>query len=148
MPSRDAFDSLALAVFRYQAVHNPVYAAYLHHLKVQPETVTALRQIPFLPIGFFKTHTVLTGININQKPDSVDAPLTFASSGTTDRSVGPVVTSRHLVPDPELYNAISTRIFEQTYGPLSNFHILALLPSYLERNNSSLVYMVQQFMAQ
>ncbi|RYF60589.1 MAG: acyl transferase, partial [Cytophagaceae bacterium] len=69
-------------------------------------------------------------------------------SGTTDRSVGPVVTSRHLVPDPALYDAISIRIFEQTYGPLSNFHILALLPSYLERNNSSLVYMVQRFMEQ
>ncbi len=141
LPDRESFTSLALAVFRYQAVYNPLYAAYLHHLNVLPERVTDLIQIPFMPIGFFKRHTVLTGINANQKPESRET-LTFASSGTTGDQ-----TSRHFVPDPALYNAISTQIFEQIYGPLSNFHILALLPSYLERNNSSLVYMVQQFMA-
>lgn len=101
-----------------------------------------------MPIGFFKTHTVLTGISTDSKMDRPDSMLTFASSGTTDRSIGPAVTSHHVVPDPALYDAISTRIFEQTYGPLSSFHILALLPSYLERNNSSLVYMVQRFMEQ
>ena len=147
-PVRESFDSLALAVFRYQAVYNPVYASYLHHLNVLPEKITNIRQIPFMPIGFFKTHTVLTGIDTDLQSDQSESMLTFASSGTTDRSVGPVVTSRHLVPDPALYDAICTRIFEQTYGPLSNFHILALLPSYLERNNSSLVYMVQRFMEQ
>lgn len=94
-----------------------------------------------MPIGFFKTHTVLTGIDMNHSASN-DKTLTFASSGTTGDQ-----TSRHLVPDLALYGAISTQIFEQTYGPLCNFHILALLPSYLERNNSSLVYMVQQFMA-
>jgi hypothetical protein len=145
-PDRGAFDTLALAVFRYQAAYNPLYSAYLQCLNVQPEKVTDLRQIPFMPIGFFKTHPVLTGIPSDPTPKQFDTLLTFASSGTTDRGVGPVVTSQHFVPDPELYEAISTRIFEQTYGPLSNFHILALLPSYLERNNSSLVYMVQQFM--
>lgn len=131
------FDSLALAVFRYQAAHNPVYAAYLRHLRVQPGQVTALSRIPFMPIGFFKRHTVLTGFET--PPDTA---LIFASSGTTGAQ-----TSRHYVPDAALYDAVSTRIFEQTYGPLTNFHLLALLPSYLERNNSSLVYMVQQFMA-
>ncbi|AUD04375.1 acyl transferase [Spirosoma pollinicola] len=145
-PDRDAFESLALAVFRYQAAYNPLYAAYLHHLNILPETVSDLRQIPFMPINFFKMHPVLTGIDANQPVVNGETELTFASSGTTDRSVGPVVTSQHLVPDPDLYEAISIRIFEETYGPLSNFHILALLPSYLERNNSSLVYMVQQFM--
>ncbi|AKD56850.1 acyltransferase [Spirosoma radiotolerans] len=147
-PVRESFDALSLAVFRYQAVHNPVYAAYVRYLNVSPENVTKVRQIPFMPIGFFKTHTVLTGIVTDSKLAPPDSMLTFASSGTTDRSIGPVVTSRHVVPDPALYDAISTRIFEQTYGPLSNFHILALLPSYLERNNSSLVYMVQRFMEQ
>jgi hypothetical protein len=145
-PNSESFESLALAVFRYQAVYNPIYADYLHHLNIRPEKVTDLCQIPFMPIGFFKTHTVLTGINTNHTPESIDTTLTFASSGTTDRSAGPIVTSRHLVPDLALYDAISTQIFEQRYGPLNNFHILALLPSYLERNNSSLVYMVQQFM--
>ncbi len=146
LPNRNVFDSLALAVFRYQAAYNPLYSAYLHHLNVRPETVTDLFRIPFMPINFFKTHTVLTGIDTSQKLANSKSELIFASSGTTDRSLGPVVTSQHVVPDPDLYEAISTRIFEQTYGPLSNFHILALLPSYLERNNSSLVYMVQQFM--
>lgn len=147
-PVRESFDSLALAVFRYQAIYNPVYASYIRYLNVLPEKVTDSRQIPFMPIGFFKTHTILTGTDTDSKQDQSDSMLTFASSGTTDRSIGPVVTSQHVVPDPALYDAISTRIFEQTYGPLSNFHILALLPSYLERNNSSLVYMVQRFMEQ
>ncbi|MBD2752410.1 LuxE/PaaK family acyltransferase [Spirosoma validum] len=132
------FESLALAVFRYQALYNPVYSNYLHHLNVRAEQITDLRRVPFMPISFFKNHTVLTGADIN----SFDT-LTFASSGTTGEQ-----TSRHYVPDPALYDAISTQIFEQTYGSLRDFHILALLPSYLERNNSSLVYMVQRFMDQ
>lgn len=86
-----------------------------------------------MPIAFFKQHTVTTG--------SAAPALTFASSGTTESDR----TSRHFVPDPDLYNTVSQRIFEQAYGPLENVCILALLPSYLERNNSSLVYMVQQF---
>ncbi|MFD2937121.1 acyl transferase [Spirosoma flavum] len=147
LPNRESFEPLALAVFRYQAVHNPIYAAYLHHLNILPQGITDVNQIPFMPIGFFKKHVVLTGFNANQKPESTEV-LTFASSGTTDQSDGPASTSSHFVPDSALYDAVSTRIFEQTYGPLHNFHILALLPSYLERNNSSLVYMVQRFMAQ
>lgn len=142
LPNRESFESLALSVFRYQAVNNAIYANYLRYLSFRPETVTDVRQIPFMPIGFFKNHIVLTGTSAAPDPESSPL-LTFASSGTT----GQLTTSRHVVPDPALYDTISTRIFEQTYGSLSNFHILALLPSYLERNNSSLVYMVQQFMA-
>ena len=142
LPTRYAFESVALAVFRYQAANNPVYSAYLHHLNIQPESITDLHRVPFMPIGFFKSHTVLTGFDGQHGSASLNETLTFISSGTTSQEKN----SRHLVPDPDLYNAISTRIFEQTYGPLNNVHILALLPSYLERNNSSLVYMVQQFM--
>lgn len=87
-----------------------------------------------MPISFFKQHRVQTG--------NLPADLTFASSGTTSQEQ----TSRHEVADPALYDVVSRRIFEEAYGPLKNFHILALLPSYLERNNSSLVYMVQRFM--
>ena len=136
----ESFEPLALAVFRYQATHNFVYRQYLHYLKVQPTQLTDLSRVPFMPIGFFKSHTILTGFDPADEipPDT----LTFASSGTTGQD-----TSRHFVLDPDLYDAVSTRIFEQTYGPLQNVHILALLPSYLERNNSSLVYMVQRFMA-
>ncbi len=143
LPHQQAFESLALAVFRYQAVHNPIYNAYLSHLTTRPEQITSLRQIPFMPIGFFKNHAVLTGIDW-AKATTKDT-LTFASSGTTAEKSQ--LASQHFVPDSALYDAISTRIFEQAYGPLEDVRILALLPSYLERNNSSLVYMVQRFMA-
>lgn len=137
-PNRDTFELLALAIFRYQATYNPIYSRYIRQLNVQPAQVTELRRVPFMPISFFRTHVILTGLGIN-----TSNTLTFASSGTTGEQ-----TSRHYVPDSDLYDTISTRIFEQAYGPLHNFHILALLPSYLERNNSSLVYMVQRFMEQ
>ncbi|MDB5242206.1 MAG: acyl transferase [Spirosoma sp.] len=140
----ESFEPLALAVFRYQATHNPVYRHYLHCLNIQPDRISDLRRVPFMPISFFKSHLILTGFN--PANETIPGTLTFASSGTTSQKANE--TSRHLVPDPDLYDSVSTRIFEQAYGPLRDFHILALLPSYLERNNSSLVYMVQRFMAQ
>ncbi|GAB3576733.1 acyltransferase [Spirosoma luteolum] len=133
------FDALALAVFRYQAAHNPVYARYLHHLQIRPDTVTAPDRIPFMPIGFFKTQHILSGLD--QAQATTGQLLTFASSGTTGEQ-----TSQHYVADPALYDDVCVRIFEQVYGSLNRLAILALLPSYLERNNSSLVYMVRQFM--
>ena len=136
----ESFEPLALAIFRYQAAYNPVYRQYLNHLNIRPTALTDLRRVPFMPISFYKNHTILTGLN--PADETAHNTLEFASSGTTGSE-----TSRHLVPDPDLYDAVSTRIFEQAYGPLQNVHILALLPSYLERNNSSLVYMVQRFIA-
>jgi len=129
------FEALALDVFRYQAQYNPLYRTYLHYRKRNHDPIRSLDQLPFLPIGFFRNHTVVTASAATQNP-----VLTFASSGTTGER-----TSQHHLADPELYDAVSRRIFEQVYGPLDQFHILALLPSYLERNNSSLVYMVQRF---
>lgn len=131
----DTFEDAALAVFRWQAASNFIYREYLTHLNCHPESVQSLTQIPFMPIGFFKNHIVLT--------ESPVVQTVFESSGTTGAQTG-----RHYVADLDWYSDISINIFEQTYGPLSNCHILALLPSYLERNNSSLVYMVQQFIAQ
>jgi Acyl-protein synthetase, LuxE len=128
----ETFETVALEVFRFQAASNPVYARYLQLLNIRPAAVQRLTQVPFLPIDFFKKHSVVTG---TPRIEAV-----FESSGTTGSQ-----NSRHLVADLNWYNTISTRIFEQQYGPLNQFHILALLPSYLERNNSSLVYMVQQF---
>lgn len=93
-----------------------------------------------MPISFFKNHTVLTGIDWTNT--TTNHTLTFASSGTTAEKNQS--GSQHFVPDSALYDTISTRIFEQAYGPLQDVRILALLPSYLERNNSSLVYMVQR----
>ncbi|TLU99411.1 LuxE/PaaK family acyltransferase [Dyadobacter luticola] len=130
------FDDLALDVFRYQAAFNPVYSQFIGALNVDPNKITRLTDIPFLPIQFFKTHTIRTG-NV-----AVTADTIFESSGTTGLN-----TSRHHLYDPELYKLVSERIFQLNYGDLNRFHILALLPSYLERNNSSLVYMVQHFIA-
>lgn len=128
------FGDLALKLFRFQARHNPVYRDYLHHLGCRPDRVYRLSAIPFLPVSFFKRHTVATGAGIA-------ARHVFESSGTTGSE-----TSRHYLRDPGLYESLSVSIFEAQYGPLTDFHILALLPSYLERNNSSLVYMVRHFM--
>ncbi len=130
------FAQLALAVFRYQAAHNPVYQHYVTARKIEPDTVTELEHIPFLPIQFFKSQSIQTGVALTDATE-------FASSGTTGSQ-----TSRHRVPDLTLYEQVSVWLFEQQYDSLTNFHILALLPSYLERNNSSLVYMVQHFMVQ
>lgn len=129
------FEALALDVFRYQAAENAVYRQYLHHLGVQPDAVRRLEEIPFLPLEFFKTHRILTG--------PVSPEITFASSGTTG-----LVTSRHAVADAGFYRTVSRRIFEQTYGPLREWVVLALLPSYLERTDSSLVYMIRHFIDQ
>lgn len=131
----DTFEDAALAVFRWQAASNFIYREYLTHLNCHPESVQSLTQVPFMPIGFFKKHIVIT--------ESPAVQTIFESSGTTGAQTG-----RHHVADLELYTDISINIFEQTYGSLSDYHLLALLPSYLERNNSSLVYMVQQFIAQ
>ncbi|MFT4033162.1 MAG: acyl transferase [Siphonobacter sp.] len=128
----NTFTDLALEIFQYQATQNPVYQSYLSHLKIKPESIREFLEIPFLPIEFFKSHSILTG--------PVEPKVTFASSGTTGQ-----VTSQHLVADPDFYDAISEQIFKEFYGPLNQFHILALLPSYLERSNSSLVHMVRHF---
>lgn len=135
-----SFEALALDIFRYQAAENPVYGQYLRHLGVQPEVVEKPEEIPFLPLEFFKLHTVLSG--------PVSPEITFESSGTTGRPSGDQVISRHAVADAAFYRTVSQRIFEQTYGPLRNWVVLALLPSYLERGNSSLVYMVRHFIDQ
>ncbi len=137
----DQFDPLALTVFRYQATRNPAYQAYLSALRVDPAHVQRLEEVPFMPIAFFKQHQIISASNVSK--EAIDQAVCFASSGTTGANI-----SRHYLFDASLYKAISQRIFEETYGPLTDFHILALLPSYLERNNSSLVYMVQEFVGQ
>jgi Acyl-protein synthetase, LuxE len=130
--SYQTFDDLALAIFRYQATHNTVYASYLKYLKKDVSQIKFVVDIPFMPIGFFKNHRIVTGLLPTQ--------TVFESSGTTG-----IVTSQHHVADTDWYNEVSSQIFEQTYDSLGTFQILALLPSYLERNNSSLVYMIDQF---
>ena len=131
------FEAAALALFRQQATHCPPYAAYLAHLRRNPAAVARLADIPFLPIEFFKTHAVRTC------PGEWQPQEEFLSSGTTLQQ-----RSRHLVRAPALYRENAARIFEQCYGPLTSWIFLALLPSYLEQGNSSLVAMVEYFARQ
>ncbi|PRY07323.1 hypothetical protein CLV24_12461 [Pontibacter ummariensis] len=129
------FDSVALALFQYQAQHNPVYREYLARLGKAPQQVQALEQIPFLPIEFFKEQEVKTG--------EFEPEVVFYSSGTTMQT-----RSRHLVNSLSFYHQVTTRIFEEFYGPLQEFVVVALLPSYLEQGGSSLVAMVEHFIQQ
>lgn len=122
------FEELAIEAFRYQSSLNPVYSAFIRALGVDPLTVTTLEKIPFLPIRFFKSHEVVSG--------EFTPPLIFESSATTG-----MTTSKHLVKDPAIYQESFLQGFFRQFGPPKNWCILGLLPSYLERNNSSLVYM-------
>ncbi|MFD2720064.1 acyl transferase [Hymenobacter monticola] len=135
--NEDDFETAALALFRHQAAHCPPYAEYLAQLGRNPTAVARLTDIPFLPIEFFKTHEVRT------EPAGWQAQELFLSSGTTLQQ-----RSRHLVRAPALYRENAARIFEQSYGPLTGWTFLALLPSYLEQGNSSLVAMVDYFAQQ
>ncbi|WP_370589806.1 acyl transferase [Rufibacter sp. LB8] len=126
------FEAAALALFRFQAEHNPVYRAYLQHLNCVPDAVQNLTNIPFLPIEFFKTHRVVSHDFVPQ--------AIFKSSGTTLQQ-----RSQHLVSDTNFYCRHAQHLFEQVYGPLAGCTVLALLPSYLEQGDSSLVMMVDYF---
>jgi phenylacetate-coenzyme A ligase PaaK-like adenylate-forming protein len=128
------FENIALQVFYYQYHHNALYRQYADMLRRTPGSVTRLADIPFLPISFFKTHRVVSD-------EVTDTPLVFESSGTSGE-----VTSRHYVADEAIYEQNLLQGFEQFYGDVKQYTILALLPSYLERKNASLVYMVKTLM--
>ncbi len=130
LDGRPAFEALALRLFRLHAAHNPVYAAFLAGLGRDPATVASLDHIPFLPIGLFRQHRVLL--------EGLAPAVTFTSSGTTGAT-----TSSHHVPWPALYERSFRTSFQAVYGEPSAWRILALLPAYLERPGSSLVYMAQ-----
>jgi phenylacetate-coenzyme A ligase PaaK-like adenylate-forming protein len=124
------FLEAALRIFNYQYQNNMVYRQWVDLLGVDREQVSTLGQIPFLPIEFFKTHQVVTGSH-----EGIE--LEFISSGTTGTT-----PSRHLVKDPSLYEESFIRCFRLFYGEPAAYCVLALLPGYLERKQSSLVYMV------
>lgn len=129
------FNKLSLEAFQYQFRNNTVYNSYVKALGVNPAVVNSVLQIPFLPVSFFKSHSVKTG-------DFV-AETVFESSGTTGS-----INSRHLVKDLLLYTESFSKGFELFYGPVTDWCIIGLLPSYLERENSSLVYMVNELIRQ
>jgi phenylacetate-coenzyme A ligase PaaK-like adenylate-forming protein len=124
------FEKIALKVFRFQYEHNLVYKEFCDLLKVNIQKVKSLEQIPFLPIQFFKSHPVVSNTNAIEE--------TFTSSGTTG-----MTTSKHLVTDISIYEESYRKGFSQFYGDIENYVVLALLPSYLEREGSSLIYMVE-----
>lgn len=126
------FENIALQLFHFQAENNPVYRDYLTHLRVDVNDVSSAGDIPFLPISFFKNHPIKTG--------AWEAETVFTSSGTTGQQ-----TSAHFVRDLRFYLDHSVRCFEHFFGDIAQYHFLALLPSYLERRDSSLVAMMEYF---
>ncbi|MDP5043476.1 MAG: acyl transferase [Leeuwenhoekiella sp.] len=129
--STSQFKDMALQSFKHQWQFNPVYRRFCDHLQVDPETIKTVEEIPFLPIQFFKQFDVLASTDPVQ--------TTFTSSGTTGS-----ITSKHHVTDLDLYIKSFRESFRIHYGNVKEYTILALLPSYLERDGSSLILMVDQ----
>lgn len=127
------FNDISIEIFNYQYTNNKVYRQFCNLLKVEPEKITGIHQIPFLPIEFFKSQVIKTG---DFKEECI-----FLSSGTTGQ-----IQSKHYVKDLALYETSFNKAFEQFYGDIKDYCILALLPSYMERKGSSLIYMVNHLM--
>lgn len=125
------FDRLALEAFRFQYDNNKLYRSFADTLRTDPLRVTDASRIPFLPISFFKTHDVMAG--------EFHPEIVFESSGTTNTG-----NSRHLVRSLDVYRESFIRAFELFYGKITDWCIVGLLPSYLERQHSSLVLMVDE----
>lgn len=123
------FDKIALKIFRFQYENNLVYREFCDFLKTDVQKVKSIEQIPFLPIQFFKSHSVISSTN--------PIETTFTSSGTTG-----MITSKHLVTDLGIYEESYRKGFSQFYGNIEDYVVVALLPSYLEREGSSLIHMV------
>ena len=128
------FPEIALNLFHFQAANNSVYSEYLAGLGIDPQSIGQVNDIPFLPISFYKTKRIKTG-DWNEE-------TTFTSSGTTGTDA-----SRHLVRSRSFYLDNAVKCFGHFYGSPGDFVILALLPSYLERTGSSLVFMVDHFIS-
>ena len=125
----DDFEKVSISLFRHQAANNSVYNKFLSYLNIDINSVKNSKEIPFLPIQFFKSHKIISSTD--------NVKLLFSSSGTTGN-----LTSTHYLTDVSLYEKSYLSTFEHFYEKISNYTVLALLPSYLERSDSSLVYMV------
>ncbi|HEY4876295.1 MAG TPA: acyl transferase [Puia sp.] len=128
---KDDFEKTTLEIFRNQSENNPVYKKYIEELKVDKLKINSLSKIPFLPVNFFKTQTI--------KTTNFEENIFFVSSGTTE-----TINSRHFVKDISLYKKSFTEGFKRFYGEPEQWCIIGLLPSYLERKNSSLIFMVDE----
>lgn len=132
--TQEDFKQVALAVFKHQFKNNKVYRSFCDLLYVHPSSVTKVEEIPFLPIQFFKSRKILSSLE--------DVQETFTSSGTTGS-----ITSKHFVTDINLYKESYLKGFSHFYGNIENYVVLALLPNYLEREGSSLVFMVDDLIS-
>lgn len=130
--NNDNFEHLALNLFRQQVKSVEVYRKFVEIIGIDPNSVKRAIQIPFLPIGFFKNFEIKSG--------NFDAELTFLSSSTTG-----IGQSKHLVKNKEHYIQSFIQCFNHFFGDYKNYCYLALLPSYLERQGSSLIYMMDYF---
>ena len=130
-----SFNSLCIEVFNFQYQNNTIYQQYCNALGILPKNITTIEQIPFLPISFFKTHQV--------KTTAFNEQAIFESSGTTQS-----INSKHFIKDIELYKKSFTSTFTQFYGVAKEWSIIGLLPSYLEKGNSSLVMMIDDLIKQ
>ncbi len=128
-----SFQERALEIFRLQSERNPVYKDFIYNLGISSDKVKTVEEIPFLPVELFRTQKVITGVMPPEK--------TFESSGTTGSRA-----SRHYVTDTGIYIRSILTAFKLFYGDPSEYLITALLPSYIERENSSLIYMMDQLM--
>lgn len=126
------FDEAALSLFHYQAQNNPVYRLYLKNLGINHDPINQVPSIPFLPIRLFKSQIIKTGLWTEE--------IIFESSGTSSEKI-----SYHYIEDIGYYHRTAGSIFNRFYGDLSGYVIIALLPSYLERKNSSLINMMDNF---
>ena len=129
------FNAIALEIFKYQFENNKVYRSFCDLLYKHPSDVKTIQEIPFLPIQFFKTHQVVSS--------KASTETTFTSSGTTGS-----VTSKHHVNNLNVYENSFRKGFQQFYGNIEDYVVLALLPNYLERDGSSLIYMVNNMISQ
>ncbi len=132
--SSSDFSDFALSLFQYQYRENRIYREYCEYLNIDKDTINIIEKIPFLPVSFFKTHRVVTG--------DFTPEITFFSSSTTGMQ-----PSRHEVKNLSLYEMSFLKAFEHFYGNIRQYTLLALLPSYLERKGSSLIYMIEKLIA-
>lgn len=123
------FESEAMKIFRHQAKNSNIYKQFIDLLKIDPLTIGTLEDIPFMPVDFFKLHKI---VSTHDEVEKI-----FSSSGTTG-----VVQSQHFVSDLNIYKESFHQGFAYFYGDIKDYTILALLPGYLERQGSSLIYMV------
>lgn len=127
-----SFDQFAIEIFHYQSEYNPVYSSFLSYLSRDCSVVNDLTEIPFMPVDFFKNNVVKTGDWLEE--------VIFESSTTSG-----AIPSVHYVRDPDIYHKNAELCFNSIFGYIEDYCIFALLPSYLERKNSSLVYMIDHF---